>query len=164
MSSINITRYYREKKYQKRNGLTSVVAHGESGLKKVMFDLLRLEADESYVGDTELKESAFVILSGTCSISGADFNFKHIGIRKDVFSGKPTSVYLPCKTSYKIDANTDLEIGICSAGSTRRSAPVLIGPDDATEVNLGVLNWRRKAYFIIGQNFNSEFLFIAAIT
>ena len=80
------------KKYQKKNGLTPVVAKGESGLKKIIFDLLRLEVGESYAGDTELNESAFVILSGTCSMFGEDFNFERIGIRKDVFSGKPTTV------------------------------------------------------------------------
>ena len=148
------------KKYQKRTGITNVVCKEESGLKKVMFDLLKLCAGESFQGDTQLKESAFVILSGTCSISGTDFSYKQIGIRKDVFSGKPTTVYLPCNTSFKIEAITDLEIGICSADSNLRSAPILIGPDDVREVNLGVMNWTRKAHFIIDQNVNSEFLFI----
>ena len=148
------------KKYQKITGLTNVVGKGESGLKKVMFDLLKLEAGKSYIGDTQLNESAFVILSGNCTISGIDFNFDHIGSRKDVFSGKPTTVYLPCHTSYKIIAVTEVEIGICSAESTLKSPPVLISPDNVTEVNLGILNWTRKAYFIIDQKVNSENLFI----
>ncbi len=148
------------KKYQKNSGLTNVVAKGESGLKKIMFDLLKLEAGKSYIGDTKLNESAFIILSGTCNFSGIDFSFERIGIRKDVFSGKPTTIYLPGSTSYKIEAITALEIGICSAESTVKSLPVLIGPDDVTEVNLGVLNWTRKAYFIIDQKVNSENLFI----
>ncbi|MCK9412934.1 MAG: 5-deoxy-glucuronate isomerase [Prolixibacteraceae bacterium] len=148
------------KKYQKKYGLTHVVGKGESGLKKAMFDLLNLEAENSYIGDTGSNESAFVILSGTCSITGNDFKFEHIGNRKDVFSGKPTTVYLPCHTPFKIVAETGLEIGICSAGSTKKSSPVLIGPDDVTEVNLGVLNWTRKAYFIVDQKTNAENLFI----
>jgi 5-deoxy-glucuronate isomerase len=148
------------KKYQKHTGLTNVVVKGESGLKKIMFDLLKLEAGKSYIGDTQLNESAFVILSGTCNISGIDFNFERIGIRKDVFSGKPTAIYLPANTSYEIEAITALEIGICSARSTLKSNPVLIHPDDITEVNLGVLNWTRKACFIIDQKVNAEFLFI----
>jgi len=148
------------KKYQNKNGLTNVVREGESGLKKAIFDLLKLDAGNAYVGDTASYESAFVILSGTCSITGNEFKFDHIGNRKDVFSGKPTTVYLPCHTSFKIAAETPLEIGICSAGSTLKSNPVLIGPDDVTEVNLGVLNWTRKAYFIVDQKINAENLFI----
>lgn len=148
------------KKYQKGYGLTNVVGKGECGLKKAVFDLLKLEAGNSFSGDTESNESAFVVLSGTCSISGDDFSYGHIGKRKDVFSGKPATVYLPCHTSYEIKAVTEVEIGICSAASTLKSAPVLIGPDEVTEVNLGVLSWSRKAYFIIDQKINSENLFI----
>ena len=148
------------KKYQNIKGLTHVVTKNEGGLKKAIFDLLKIEVGMTYAGDTESCESAFVILSGTCSIVGNDFNYEHIGIRKDVFSGKPTTVYLPCHTSYKIEAETEVEIGICSAESTLKSMPVLIKPEDITEVNLGVLNWTRKAHFIIDQKFNSEFLFL----
>jgi 5-deoxy-glucuronate isomerase len=148
------------KKYQKEYGLTTVVSPGESGLKKAVFDTLKLEAGSTFAGDTKSKESAFVILSGTCSFLGTDFNYLQIGKRKDVFSGKPTTVYLPCNTTYKIIALTEVEIGICSAESTLKTNPVLIGPDDVTEVNLGVLNWNRKAYFIIDQRVNSENLFI----
>lgn len=74
-------------------------------------------------------------------------------------SGKAKFVSL-ANTSYEIEAITALEIGICSAESTFKSLPVLIGTDDVTEVNLGVLNWTRKAYFIIDQKVNSENLFI----
>jgi len=148
------------KKYSTSLGFSNVVSKGEGGLKKVMFDLLKLESGNSYNGDTKLNESAFVILSGTCSIVGNGFRFEKIGRRKDVFSGKPTTVYLPSYTSYEIYAITDIEIGICSAESTMKYAPVLIGPDDVREVNLGVLNWTRKAFFIIDQNVNSEYLFI----
>ncbi len=148
------------KKYQPDYGYNQVVAEGESGLKKAIFDTLKMKAGSSFSGKTETYESAFVIMSGTCTFSGDDFNFEQIGIRKDVFSGKPTTVYLPCNTSYKIEAETEVEIGICSAGSTLKSSPVLIGPDDVTEVNLGVLNWTRKAYFIIDQKVNAQNLFI----
>lgn len=148
------------KKYSKKNGLDSVVTEGECGLKKVMFDLLRLDTGEIHVGDTQSKESTFIIMSGTCSIVGNDFSYENIGIRKDVFSGKPTSVYLPCNTSYRIIAITEVEIGICSAHSTLKSNPILIAPDNVTEVNLGVSDWARKAYFIIDEKVNSESLFI----
>lgn len=148
------------KKYKSDYGYQKVVAEGESGLKKARFDTLKLKTDSSYADDTGSNESTFVILSGTCSFVGDNFRFEHIGIRKDVFSGKPAAVYLPCHTPYKITAETEVEIGICSAGSTLKSAPVLISPDDVTEINLGVLNWTRKAYFIIDQRVKSEYLFI----
>jgi len=148
------------KKYKEGFGITNVVAKNECDLKKAVFDILKLNAGEVFKGDTGKRESAFVILSGTCSISGNGFNFTNIGKRKDVFSGKPTSVYLPFNTSYEVKAITEVEIGVCSADSTLKSKPVLIAPDDVSEMDLGVLNWSRKAYFIIDQKVNSENLFI----
>jgi 5-deoxy-glucuronate isomerase len=149
-----------QKKNPKVYGLSNIVSKGEGGLKKAIFDLLTLEAGKSFEGNTAGCESAFVILSGNCNFSGKGFNFEKIGARKDVFSGKPTSVYLPSGSSYKIVALTEVEIGICSAESNLRSKPVLIGPGDVTEVELGVLNWSRKAYFIIDQKVEAQHLFI----
>jgi 5-deoxy-glucuronate isomerase len=148
------------KKYNAKKGLSHVITKGEQGLKKSIFDLLNLDTGKSYESNTASNECAFIILSGTCSISGNNFNYKHIGGRKDVFSGKPTTVYLPANTAYKISADESLEIGICGAESTLKSKPVLIGPDDVTELNLGVSNWTRKAYFIIDQKIESENLYV----
>jgi 5-deoxy-glucuronate isomerase len=149
-----------KKKYEKKLGLTSVVAKNEGGLKKAIFDLLKLEAGNTFNGNTKMCESAFVILSGTCSITGNEFDYQNIGIRKDVFSGKPASVYLPNNTVYEVKAITDVEIGICSAESTLHTKPVLIKPEDVVEMDLGVINWSRKAHFIIDNRMKSEFLFV----
>ena len=148
------------KKYQDKAGLTNIVALNECGLKKSAFDILKLEAGETYQGNTGNLESAFVILSGNCSFKGTDFQFEKIGIRKDVFSGKPTSVYLPFQTKYQVIAHSNIEIGICSSTSNLQSKPVLITPDKVAEMELGVLNWSRKAYFIVDQNVDAQCLFV----
>ncbi len=148
------------KKYTRGNGKQNVVSFGEGGLKKSTFDLLRLESGKSCSCNTEKFESAFVILSGTCNITGDGFKYEAIGSRKDVFSGKPTAVYLPCQTGYEVEAVTETEIAICSAESTLISNPLLIKPEDVKEVDLGILNWKRKAHFIIDQGINSQNLFI----
>ena len=148
------------KKYKEGCGLKKIVALKEAGLKKSAFDILKLEPGKVYAGNTKGVESAFVILSGTCSISGEGFTFENIGSRKDVFSGKPTAVYLPCQTVYEVKAVTETEIGICSAESVLKSKPVLIKPEDVKEVELGTLNWSRKAYFIIDQGVDSQSLFL----
>lgn len=148
------------KKYPVGYGKSNIVALKEGGLKLSAFDIVKLESGQSINDNTGSFESAFVILSGTCSISGDKFDYPNIGKRKDVFSGKPTSIYLPCRTSYKITAVTEVEIAVCSAESTLNTNPQLIAPDSVREVNLGVLNWSRKAYFIIDQDFNSGYLFL----
>ncbi len=148
------------KKHQPGQGVTHVVKQGECGLKKAVFDLLKLEAGASFTGDTGTTEAAFIIMSGSCNFTGSDFQFDNIGKRSNVFSGKPTAVYLPAGTSYEIVALTDLEIGICSAQSELKSKPVLIGPEEVLEKDLGTLSWTRKAYFIIDQRTDSQNLFI----
>ncbi len=148
------------KKYKPGYGKQSVITSGEGNLKKSVFDLLKLKAGDIYSGNTGSFESAFVILSGTCSITGSGFKFEKIGTRKDVFSGKPAAVFLPCQTLYDVNALTEVEIGICSAESDLKSEPVLVSPEKVTELNLGVLNWSRKAYFIIDQSIKSQNLFV----
>lgn len=148
------------KKYINETGYQSVVDVGEEGLKMAVFDLLKLKKGESYSGHTANSETAFVILYGNCNFRGNHFNYERIGKRKDVFSGKPTSVYLPHGHEYEIEANSDLEIALCSAVSYLNSEPVLIRPDDVTEMELGVFNWKRKAYFIIGDHFHTEYLYV----
>jgi len=148
------------KKYEQGYGRQSVVSFGEGGLKKSAFDLLKLEAGKTFSGNTENFEAAFVILSGACHIKGDGFTYENIGSRKDVFSGKPTSVYLPCGTAYTIEAQGEVEIAICSAKSSLKAKPVLMKPEDVKEVNLGVLDWKRKAHFIIDQDIASQNLFL----
>lgn len=148
------------KKYKNETGYQSVVDRGEQGLKIAVFDLLKLKKDDRYTGHTGDSESVFVILYGNCNFRGAGFKYDKIGIRKDVFSGKPTSVYLPHGYEYKIEANSDLEIAVCSATSYLNSEPVLIRPENVVEKELGVSNWKRKAYFIIGDHFNTELLYV----
>jgi 5-deoxy-glucuronate isomerase len=148
------------KKYKQGYGRQNVVSFGEGGLKKSVFDLLKLEAGKSYTGNTDNFESVFVILSGTCNISGDGFKFENIGNRKDVFSGKPTAVYLPYQTGYEVRAITGVEIAVCSAESTLKLSLVLIRPEDVKEVELGIMNWHRKAYLIIDQGVDSQNLFL----
>ena len=148
------------KNYPKGNGFENVVAFGEAGLKKSAFDILKLKANEKYQGNTGEFESAFVILSGTCSMSGDGFAYENIGSRKDVFSGKPTAVYLPCHSGYAVVAVTDVEIAVCSSKSTLKSSPLLIKPEAVKEIQLGTLTWSRKAFFVIDQDVNAQCLFL----
>lgn len=148
------------KKSKPGYGKQNVVALNEGGLKKIVFDLLKLKSGESWPENTGGYESAFIILTGTCTFKGDGFEYKSIGSRQDVFSGKPASVYLPANTAYEITAETEVEIAICSSVSQMKSAPVYISPDDVREVNLGILNWKRKAHFIVDHRINSESLYL----
>lgn len=148
------------RKYKNKKGLSSICNRGEEKLKRLSFGLLKLSKGEIFNGDTEDKETALVVLSGIVNVRGDGFEYMKIGERKDVFSGKPSAVYLPPSISYNTSADTDTEIAVCSAPSDMKSKPILIKPEDVIEKKLGVLNWERKAYFIIDERVKSKNFYI----
>jgi 5-deoxy-glucuronate isomerase len=148
------------KKYQNKMGFLNVVEEKDKGLKRARLNLLKLKSGESYSGNTANNEYGLIIISGEFNIKGKDFKFNNIK-RSGVFTAKASGVYLPIKTSYEIESlNDNLEIAICSASCSLISKPVLIKPEDIREFDLGVLSWKRKAYFIIDERVDSENFFI----
>jgi len=149
------------KKYKGKNGLVNVVSEKDNGLKRAVFSLLKLKKGQEYGQETKKSEYGLIILSGTCDIEGDGFKYAGVGKRKNVFSGKPSGVYVPIDTKFKVSSlSDDLEIAICSAECSMKTKPAFIGQEDVTEYNLGVLNWKRKAYFIIDEKIESENFFI----
>lgn len=141
-------------------GLTEIVRPGDAGLERTYFDMLCLAAGESYTADPEAKETALVILSGSCAVRGDSFAFENLGRRGDVFSGKATTVYLPAGNGYTVEAATDLEVAVCRAGSDRTGSPRVIGPDAVKEVTIGKDNWTRTAYLMVDEGVPAHYLFI----
>ena len=84
-----------------------------------------------------------------------------IGCRADVFSGKPTMVYLPRNTEYRVVAESSmLEIGVSKAPSESDYPPFLVKPEDVVEKSVGAWNWRRKVYTSIGDNVRAQRLIV----
>lgn len=141
-------------------GLSEIVTPGDAGLKQIYFAMLCLRAGESHEVAAEDKETALVVLSGTCTVRGEGFVFDGIGQRKDVFSGKPATVYLPAENGYTVEATTDVEVAVCQAASDRSGMPQVIRPEDVKEVTIGRDNWTRTAYLVVGDDVPAHFLFI----
>ena len=145
-------------------GLSDIVKPGDAGLQLIDFGVLCLAAGETYTIDAEDKESALIVLSGTCSVRGDGFAFENVGQRKDVFSGKAATVYVPAGNGYTVEATTDVEVAVCRAASDRTGTPQLIRPEDVKEVTIGKDNWTRTAYLIIGDDVPAHYLFIGEAT
>ncbi|MBC7334125.1 MAG: 5-deoxy-glucuronate isomerase [Actinobacteria bacterium] len=149
------------KKYEDSEGLVTVVTEGEGGLKRAIFKLLKLRNGKKIIIETKNYEYGIIILSGSCDLIGDEFMYKNVGKRSDVFSGKPTGIYIPIETKFEIRSlSENMEIALCIAKSKIKTNPVLISPEEVVEVDLGVLNWRRKAYFIIDERVKCENLYI----
>jgi len=133
-------------------GFRRIIGPGDAGLRYLSFSRLILESGNSWSGYTGAEEVAIVILAGTCSISSGNIKFDDIGRRQNVFSGKPSLVYLPRRSSYRIDASCWSEAAVIGALSDKDTEPSLVNPEDARESEVGVLNWRRKVIMALGSD------------
>ncbi len=141
-------------------GLSQIVKPGDAGLQQIHFAMLCLKAGEQFTAEAQDKETALIVLSGTCAVRGGGFNFEQLGNRQDVFSGKPATAYLPAGNGYTVEAATDVEVAVCQADSDRPGKPLCVAPQDVKEVAIGKDNWTRTAYLVVGDEVPAHHLFI----
>ncbi len=144
-----------------KSGFNRIFELGEYNMKLTGFGLLVLKAGESCKSDSGEFEIALVLLGGKCRISGGNFNFPEVGERKNVFSGKPHTVYLPRRTAYTVTALTDLEIAVNASPAGSDTAPPTVIPPEATRTfTIGRDNFTRQATVMIDEKFDSEHFYI----
>ena len=148
-----------------KRGYTRIVSPENSELKYIEFGRLFLpEKNERYEGETGDREAVLTIFGGKCSVqvktATQEVSYNSIGDRRDVFSGKPTMVYLPPNVEYHIIAETAVEIGVSMAPSNSNSPPILVKPKDVIESQVGAWNWRRTVYTSIGENVKAQRLLV----
>jgi len=148
------------RKYINMPGFTQIIKKDDMGLKLTQFGLITLRKDEEYEAFNGGNETALIVLGGFCEVTGGAFHFKNVGARKDVFSGKPHSVYVPCRSKYKIKALSDVEIAWTESPSSLASRPWHIKPEDVKTIAIGKDNFSREAQMIIDDRFNSNHFFI----
>ncbi|KYH42757.1 MAG: myo-inositol catabolism protein [Candidatus Bathyarchaeota archaeon B63] len=153
------------KNIELREGYTSIVSPENSELRYIEFGRIYLpEREGEYEGKTGGREAVLTIFGGRCSIQVRTPTrkavYKSIGWRRDVFSGKPTMVYLPPGSEYTVKAESAVEIGVSMAPSGSASPPVLVKPEEASENIVGAWNWRRRVYTSVGENVEAERLLV----
>lgn len=145
--------------YERQDGMGyQEVITKEAGLDVIGFDLIRLESGESIQTESGEYELGLVILSGTCSVRAGDFQAEHLGKRRNVFDGKPTTIYMPRDTAYEITAEGYgiLEIGVCKVKADKKYEPFVVCPEDITTEHRGKLNWQRNVNDIITSNYEGK--------
>ena len=142
-------------------GYNNVFEVGEYNMKLTRFGILQLKKGTSYEGNSGEFEAAFVLLGGKCSVKGADFFFPEVGERKNVFDGKPHTVYLPRRTAYTITALTDVDLAVNESPVTRDTArPTVITPEMTRTISIGRDNFTRAATIMLDETFDSEHFYI----
>ncbi len=148
------------KHYQPKSGFRKIAKLGDGGLKLTEFGILSLKKGETYSARCGKREVALIVLGGKCAVAGKDFSFPKVGARKDVFSGKPYTVYLPCGSSYTVTATTDVEIAWTASPSDLKTPAYVIAPEQVKEASIGKENYQRNALLMLTDAFPSRHLFI----
>jgi 5-deoxy-glucuronate isomerase len=154
------------KSVEPKKGYTPIITPRSSDLKYLEFGTLLLaEKGDEYGSETQNREAVLTIFGGTCSVEirskSQEASYKTIGIRPDVFSVKPTMVYVPINAKYRVAAETTmLEVGISTAPSESDYSPFLVRLQDTIEKTVGAGNWTRKVYTSIGANIKVQRLLV----
>jgi 5-deoxy-glucuronate isomerase len=135
------------------SGHQSVFQPGEKGIRWLGLEILRLAAGEKWEGKLAANEEAgFVILGGkaTIAVSGrSPATYENLGGRNDMFSGLPTTVYVPRGSSVSVKAGSKLEIAIAKAPCEVDLPVHLVKPEEVKVVSAGMANWRRDVRLLI---------------
>ena len=107
--------------------------------KYVGFDFFKLKSGQSLQRDTGDREVCLVLVSGKASVKTLHESWNNLGERMSVFSensdaaGKPPyAVYLPNDDQFSVEAETDLELAVCSAPGKGSFPARLIRPENMT--------------------------------
>jgi 5-deoxy-glucuronate isomerase len=144
-------------RHKETEGYCEIVGE-TSVLELIRFGLIRLDKHERVSLVSGEYEAGLVIMSGKCDIVSEGWAFTSLGKRKDVFSGRPTSVYIPRQSSYQVIATGDgmLEIGVCMARADRTLEPFVVSPSAVVLEHRGSLNWQRDVEDIIVSEFEDR--------
>jgi len=136
-----------------QKGYQQIFKAGEE-MKHTGLALLSLEGKGSFTGQSGDEELALVILSGKCTIKVNDTVFGNLGARKDVFSGKSTTVYVPIKSSYTVEeiAGENTELAAVSVPAKTQYQPFVVKPEDVVVNHRGILSWQRDVHDLLTDN------------
>ncbi|MFT3988348.1 5-deoxy-glucuronate isomerase [Aestuariivirga sp.] len=95
----------------------------------VGFDLWKLKAGEEAKGGEQGREVCLVFISGKGHVTAGRQDFGVLGERLSPFDGKPWSVYVPPGEKWRVTAQGDLTLAVCSAPGQGTLPPRVIGPD-----------------------------------
>jgi 5-deoxy-glucuronate isomerase len=138
------------------DGSVVKVTPRSAGWEYVGFEVLRL-ADGRTVGrSTGGEEVCLVVLSGYCTVSTAEDEWRGIGERDSVFEGPPYAVYLPPDMDYRVEAVTYLELAVCSAPAEEGAGPRLIRPEETGTSTRGMGNMGREITNILMEDQPAE--------
>ena len=106
------------------------VTPASAGWAHVGFDIWKLRPGEAAEGGEPGREVCLVFIAGKGHVVAAGQDFGVLGERNSPFEGKPWSVYIPAGVAWKVVAQNEVTLAVCSAPGEGGKHPArVIGPD-----------------------------------
>ncbi len=137
------------------NRNSPIIDVNDSTLPKTYFNLIKLNKNQSYSYQLNDYESLIVILSGTADVATATADYRKLGKRKDIWSGKAEAVYVGAGSEVAITAKSDkTEIAVAGGKCNDKFTCFRIPPEEVEVVDVGSAEThsRRRIFHILGQN------------
>jgi 5-deoxy-glucuronate isomerase len=132
-----------------QQGYARVVGPDDSDLNYIGFGLLDLPDEQSWEHTFRGCEALLVVLGGCCDVRADDTVWPDVGLRADVFGGKPSAVYLPPNAVCSVTARGGVEIAVCTALAEAGGEAALIAPGSVGVRQVGEGTYRREIYDIL---------------
>jgi 5-deoxy-glucuronate isomerase len=145
------------------DGTTVRVTPADARWSYVGFEAVRLTPGESLERPAEARETCAVILSGHCTFEAAGTTWTEVGARATPFDGPPYALYVPPGTGYRVEAATELELGLCTAPAATGAPLRLLTPDDMELVTRGEGAERREICNILMESQEAESLLVTEV-
>lgn len=148
-------------KHEESTGLTEILNPGNSDAQGLEFALLRLAAGASIDTAADGRESLVTILGGRASIAveGGE-SWQGLGDRDNVFSGLPTSVYVPTGARVRVQADGAFEAAIWRARAASGGQAYVIRPSAVAVAVRGEGPFRRRVHTILDASRSAQHLIV----
>lgn len=144
-----------------KQGYNQVFDVGQYNMVLTRFGIVQLAQGTIYSGNTGDFEMAIVTLGGKFAAKGDGWEFAEVGGRKNVFDGKPHTLYMPRNTAFTITALTDCDFAVNESPASRDTArPTVITPEMTRTISIGRDNFTRAATIMLDETFDSEHFYI----
>jgi len=146
--------------------MNEIVSPGNAPLKWLRIQRIELSArSQECAFETGEEEAVLDIFGGLCTVhidgEAGKATFPEIGGRSDVFSGRPTMVYIPKGAQVSLYAESSSFQAILASASARTVyPPALIHPEETQVRLVGKDNWQRTVVTGVGENVRADRLIV----
>lgn len=133
------------------------------GYDYLSFATRKLEAGQTYSGETGATELAIVVLGGVCSVESTHGAWRSFGGRATVFDGLPFTLYLPIHTRFTVTADSACDLAFCYCKAEEQHPARLVTPDEVSIEIRGGGNATRQIHDMIPPAFPAHRLIVVEV-